>query len=385
MTESSIHPFRIEVPQAAVDDLRRRLADTRWPLVSPVSDWSRGIPADRLRELATAWAEAFDWRKQEAALNDLPHFVTEIDGQPIHFLHVRSPEAGATPLLLSHGYPSSVLEFLDVIGPLSDPASYGGDPADACHLVFPSLPGFAWSSPLTSPGWTMARTARAWVELMRRLGYQRYAAHGSDIGSGITGMLSGIAPAAVIATHIASDPASTAAVVGEFVPLDMDSLTPEDRSLLASWKADVKESGGYLALQSTHPQTLTYALADSPVFQLAWLAEPFHDWTQSDDTRPDGIDRDRLLTMASVYWFTGCGASAAHVLYENAHSHEWIPPGDAPQGWAVFGSDPLVRRLMDPGHEIAHWSEFDRGGHFPALEVPDLLVEDLRRFLRGLS
>ena len=295
------------------------------------------------------------------------------------------PKRDATPLLLTHGYPSSVVEFLDVIGPLSDPRAHGGDSVDAFHLVIPSLPGFGWSTPLRDAGWTMARTARAWVELMRRLGYERYAAHGGDIGSGITGMLSGLAPENVIATHIVSDPRSTAAVVGEYVPVDLDALAEDDRSRLLALQAEVAEGMGYLKLQSTHPRTIGYALADSPAFQLAWIAEPFHDWTEPVAERPYGVDPDRLLTNVSVYWFTRTGPSAAHALYENAHSHEWIPAGGAPQGWAVFGADPLVRQLMDPERKIEHWSEYDRGGHFPALEVPDLLVDDLRSFLRGRS
>jgi pimeloyl-ACP methyl ester carboxylesterase len=381
--DMGIRPFRIDIPQADIDELEQRLQRTRRAPDTPGSGWSRGVPADHLSGLAEYWASDFDWRTHEAELNAWPQFVTDIDGQRIHFIHVRSKEPDATPLLLSHGYPSSVVEFLDVIGPLTDPRAFGADPRDAFDVVVPSLPGFGWSTPLSDAGWTMARTARAWVELMRRLGYDRFGGHGGDIGSGITGMLSGVAPDAVIGAHIVSDPRSTAAVVGEFVPVDLDALAADDRERLQALKADVAEGMGYLKLQSTHPQTVAYALADSPTFQLAWIAEPFHEWTETRADRPDGVDRDRLLTNVSVYWFTRSGSSAAHVLYENAHSHDWIQDGPAPTGWAVFGADPLVRQLMDPKHAIEHWSEYQRGGHFPALEVPELLVEDIRDFFRS--
>lgn len=377
-----VRPFRIEVPQEDVDDLRDRLARTRWPDMSLGDGWSRGIPQDRLQDLATYWATDYNWRAHEAALNAVPQFVTEIDGQRIHFGHLRSPNPDAIPLIITHGYPSSIVEFLDLIGPLTDPGSHGGDPNDAFHVVAPSLPGFGFSTPLADAGWHMVRTARAWAELMRRLGYRRYGAHGGDIGAGITGMLASVDPDVVIGTHITSDPLTLASIAGEYVPVDLSKLTGDERKRFEQLQEVAVEGKGYLQLQSTRPQSLAYGLADSPAFQLGWIAEPFRTWTEQTAQWPDGVDRDRLLTNISIYWFTRSGPSAAHVLYDNAHATEWLPPGNAPQAWAVFAADPIVRKLMDPDHAIAHWSEFERAGHFPALEVPDLLTADLRAFFR---
>ncbi len=377
-----LRPFRVEVSEEDVNDLRDRLARTRWPDMSLGDGWSRGIPQDRLQELATYWATGYDWRVHEAALNALPQFVSEIDGQRIHFVHLRSPNPDAVPLIITHGYPSSIVEFLDLIGPLTDPGSHGGDPNDAFHVVAPSLPGFGFSTPLAAAGWHMARTARAWAELMRRLGYRRYGAHGGDVGAGITGMLASVDPDAVIGTHITSDPLTLASIAGEYVPVDLSKLTDDERTRFEQLQKVAVDGKGYLQLQSTRPQSLAYALADSPAFQLGWIAEPFRVWSEQTEQRPDGVDRDRLLTNISIYWFTRSGPSAAHVLYENAHATEWFPPGHAPQAWAVFAADPIVRKLMDPDHAIAHWSEFERAGHFPALEVPNLLAQDLRAFFR---
>ncbi len=381
---AEIRPFRIEIPESELHDLRDRLARTRWPFGVPADGWSRGIPADYLSELADYWSNGFDWGKEQAALNDIPQFVTEIDGQQIHFLHVRSPEPEALPLILTHGYPSSFVEYLDVIGPLSDPRSHGGDPADAFHLVIPTMPGFGYSTPIAEGGWPMARVGKAWAELMHRLGYERYGAQGGDVGAGVTGVLGGVAPDAVVGTHVSSDPRTLAAIVGEYVFVDEGTLSADELEHLESLKAKAAQGKGYLQLQSTRPQSLAYALSDSPAFQLGWIAEPFRAWTEQTPLRPYGVDRDRLLTNVSLYWFTGCGATAAHILYDNAHATDWVPPGPMPAGTAVFDADPIVRKVLDPAGEAAHWSEFDAGGHFPALEVPDLLVADLRAFFRPL-
>ncbi len=248
MTETAeVRPFRIEIPQSQLDDLRDRLARTRWPQEVPADGWSRGIPADYLAELADYWRTGFDWEKEQAKLNEIPQFVTEIDGQPIHFLHVRSPEPDALPLLLTHGYPSSFVEFLEVIGPLTDPRAHGGDASDAFHVVAPTMPGFGFSTPVTAGGWPMARVARAWAELMSRLGYERYGAHGGDVGAGVTGSLGGIAPDAVVGTHVTSDPKTLAAIVGEYVFVDESTLSAAELEHLAGLKARVAEGKGYLA------------------------------------------------------------------------------------------------------------------------------------------
>jgi len=386
-TTSGIRPFRIEVPQADLDDLRDRLDRTRWPGEVPGIGWTRGVPLDYLKDLADYWANDFDWRRQEARLNELPQFATTIEGQNVHFLHVRSPEPDAMPLIICHGYPGSVVEFVNIIGPLTDPVSHGGDATDAFHVVAPSLPGFGFSTPVRESGWEMARTARAFAELMRRLGYERYGAQGGDVGAGIVGMLAGLDGEHVAAVHTNSDPL---AVIGalDYLPegaARLASLSEEDRAAVERTKVISEEGSGYLKLQSNRPQTIAYSLTDSPVGQLAWIVENFKEWTDAAAELPeDAVDLDQLLTNVSVYWFTGTGASAANFLYETGHSTEWGAPATAAQGWALFAAQPFVRAMMDPDHEIEHWSEFDRGGHFPAMETPDLLFGDVCKFFRTL-
>ena len=382
-----IHPFHIAIPDPDVEDLHERLSRTRRPHALPGVGWERGVPADYLEQLLAYWRDDYDWRAHERQLNAFAQYVTTIDGQPIHFLHVRSPEPDALPLLVTHGYPSSVVEFTHVIGPLSDPRAHGGDPADAFHLVLPSVPGFGFSSPLREPGWQLARTARAWVELMRRLGYERYVAQGGDIGAGVTGMLGALDPQAVLATHVNSDPLGTA-LIADRLGIHLEAfaasgLSGDERQRVEFLARYAAEGKGYLQLQSTRPQGIAYALTDSPVAQLVWIAEKFKEWTDPEAELPeDAVDRDQLLTNVSLYWFTRTGASAANFLYEAAHSSEWLAPSGTPQGWAVFAADAIMRRLLDPEQQIEHWSQFERGGHFAAMEAPDLLVEDVRAYFR---
>ena len=386
--DAHIRPFRIAIPQTDLEDLRERLARSRWPHELPGVGWERGTPQSYLEQLVAYWREEFDWRAQEQRLNEFPQFMTTIDGQEIHFLHVTSPEPGALPLILTHGYPGSVVEFVNVIGPLSNPSADGGEPADAFHLVVPSLPGFGFSAPLAESGWEAARTARAWVELMHRLGYERYVAQGGDIGAGVTGMLGAIDPEGVIATHVNSDPLATA-LIGERIGVDLEAfaaseISPRDRERAGFLAAYALEGKGYLQLQGTRPQSIAYALTDSPVAQLAWIVEKFKEWTSPAAELPDdAVDRDQLLANVSLYWFTRTGASAANFLYEATHSSEWLAPPATPQGWALFAADDITRRLLDPERQIAHWSEFDKGGHFAAMEAPDLLIEDVRKFFRS--
>ena len=277
------------------------------------------------------------------------------------------------------------MEFLDIIGPLTDPVSHGGDATDAFDVVAPSIPGFGFSTPVRETGWEATRTANAWAELMRRLGYERYGAQGGDIGAGVSGDLSRFDPDHVIGVHVNTDPLAVAMLVGENIPIDPAALSAADKVRLDELRQDVAEGKGYLQLQTTRPQTLAYALTDSPVGQLAWIVEKFKEWTDATAELPeDAVDRDRLLTNISVYWFTRTGASAARFLYEAAHSaRDWGgAPSDVPTGMAVFGADPIIRRLLDPENDIEHWSEFERGGHFAAMETPDLLVGDVRKFFR---
>ncbi len=383
-TSTEIRPFRIDVPQADLDDLHDRLSRTRWPGEAPEAGWSRGVPPAYLRRLAEHWRTAYDWRRQEAELNRFPQFTTTIDGQTIHFLHTRSPEPDALPLILIHGYPGSFVDFARVVGPLADPRAHGGDPADAFHVVVPSLPGFGFSTPVREPGWEVGRTTGAFAELMRRLGYERYGVQGGDIGAGVAGRLAATGPERVVGVLANSDPGAVS-MAGEFLPLPAD-LTEAEQQHVEAQRRGWSEEGAYLRIQSTRPQTLGYSLTDSPAGQLAWIVEKFKTWTDAAADLPeDAVDLDQLLTNVSVYWFTRSGASAAQFLYEAAHSGlDWVAPSDVPQGLALFGRDDLVRRIMDPERRMAHWSEFDRGRHFPAMEVPDLLVGDVRAFFRGL-
>jgi pimeloyl-ACP methyl ester carboxylesterase len=370
-----IKPFRIEIDQADVDYLHDRLAHARWPGELTGVGWNRGAPLGWLKELAGYWRNEYEWRTSEARLNQYPQFTTEIDGQRIHFLHVRSGRPGAKPLLITHGFPSSVAEFLRLIEPLISPAT-----GQAFHVVAPSLPGYAFSTPLSATGWTMGRTARAWAELMRRLGYQRYGVHGGDIGAGVSGLVAGLDGEHVIGVHVVTDPL-TAAATATFLPGmagRLDTGDPVDKLILGRMDAFRKEGSGYLAIQNSRPQTIGYGLADSPLLQLAWIAEKVHEWTDLP------VDRDQLLTTVSLYWFTGSGASAAHTLYEQAHSSDWGTPPAVPQGFAVFGADETVRRLV-PAPAGAHWSEFPRGQHFPAMEAPAQLAADLRAFYGPLQ
>jgi pimeloyl-ACP methyl ester carboxylesterase len=381
MTE--IKPFRIAIPQADLDDLRDRLARTRWAAPVPGEPWTRGVPLDYLKDLAAYWRDAYDWRKQETALNEWPQFTTTIDGANVHFLHVRSPEPDALPLVLTHGWPGSVVEFLDMIGPLTDPASHGGDPADAFHVVIPSLPGFGFSGPTTEPGWNTERITRAWAGLMRRLGYDRYGAQGGDMGAVVSPELGRIDTDHVIGVHV------NAASFG-FMPFgpvdeaDLARFTDLDRAKLERIAWFRTEEFGYNVLQSTRPQTIAYPLTDSPVGQLAWIVEKIRSWTNPALDRPeDAIDRDRILTDVMLYWLTGTAGSAANLYYENMHSG-WASStkSPVPTGVANFAGDPAIRVMAEKSNTIVHWSEFDRGGHFAALEAPDLLTADVREFFR---
>jgi pimeloyl-ACP methyl ester carboxylesterase len=393
-TDSDIRPFRIQIPQRDLDDLHDRLASTRWPDEAPGTGWERGVPVGYLRDLAGYWQKGYDWRAAEAALNEIPQFVTTIDGQPIHFLHVRSAEPSALPLLLTHGWPSSPVEFLRVIGPLTDPRSFGGDPADAFHVVIPSLPGYGFSTPVRQPGWgNMFRIAQAWAQLMTRLGYERYAVQGTDVGSGVSGILAMIDAARVAGVHLTG----TGAAMPFGPPVRPDGLSGADRARAERFNTAQSDGFGYLHMQATRPATLGYGLTDSPAGQLAWIVEKFREWTDPAAELPDdAVDRDQLLTNVSIFWFTKAGASSAHGTYEGMQAwramiaqEEAAPSGafggeqaGPPTGVAVFAADTTIRSLMDPAGRISHWSQYDRGGHFPAMEVPDLLAADVRAFFR---
>ncbi len=394
-TNTEIRPFRIDVPQAELDDLRARLANTRWPSELPGLGWTRGVPTSYLKRIADYWLNTYDWRKAEAQLNDLPQFVTEVDGQPIHFAHIRSAEPTARPLLMIHGWPSSFAEFAKVVGPLTDPVAHGGRAEDAVHLVLPSIPGYGFS-PVTEAGWgNLFRVAAAFAEVMTRLGYDRFLAQGTDVGSGVVGMLPMVAPGRVIASHI-NGPGPF-----PFGPeLSLDGLEGSQRERAERFNAWRQDGIGYLSIQSTRPQTLSYGLTDSPVGQLAWIVEKFKEWTDSTHELPeDAVDLDQLLTNVSIYWFNELGWSSAHSVYEGMEAYRqfasggaaggggesggWEAPPMPPTGVAVFEADLSVRREVDPYGAYTSWNEYDAGGHFPAMEVPELLVDDIRTFFRS--
>ncbi|KQY38364.1 hydrolase [Nocardia sp. Root136] len=380
MTENNaLTPFRIDIPQADVDDLRDRLARTRWPIPVPGrddrSDFSRGIPLGYLQELAEYWRDGFDWRAQEAKLNEYEQFTTVVDGQTFHVVHARSANPEAIPLILNHGWPGSFVEYQHLIPLLTN----------EFHVVVPALPGFGFSTPLSGTGWELARTTEAYAEIMTRLSYERFAAHGTDIGSGTTGRLAAIYPERVIGTHIGADP-RWLGLVGDKFPYPED-LSEDEIAQIEAVRAEDAAERGYLEMQNHRPDTIGAALTDSPVGQLAWIAEKFKTRTGGTFRTPDeSVDRDQLLTNISLYWFTRSGASSAQFYYEGEHSGlDWVMASGVPSGWAVFDTHPLMRRALDPWKAVDHWSEFTEGGHFPAMEETELLADDIRTFFRGIS
>ncbi|MGG7308629.1 epoxide hydrolase family protein [Curtobacterium sp. AB451] len=380
MTASTaVRPFRVDVPQADVDDLRARLARTRWPDPETVPDWSQGVRSENLRALVHHWLHDHDPVRFQERLNRTPQFRTEIDGIDIHFLHVRSAEPGAMPLLLSHGWPGSVLDFVDVIGPLTDPAAHGGDPADAFDVVVPSLPGFGFSGKPTTTGWDADRTATAWAELMRRLGYTRWVAHGGDWGSVVTTALAAARPEGLAGIHL-----NTPYAVPETIP---DERTPEEQHAVDTLARYAGPLGGSNHLQGTKPQTPGFALADSPVGQAAWIYEKFQSKTDNQGLAEQAIDVDDILDTISLYWFTNSGASSARIYWENRSVTMAAPVLHLPVAVTVFPRDiPLLPRTwIEAAYpDLVHYGEAPRGGHFAALEQPELLVDELRSGLRGL-
>ncbi|MCP3802840.1 epoxide hydrolase [Allokutzneria sp. A3M-2-11 16] len=379
---ANIARFRAEIPEAALADLRRRLTETRWPEAETVDDWSQGVPLGYLRELCEYWADKHDWRAAEARLNSFPQYRTDIDGLGIHFLHVRSPHPDATPLLLTHGWPGSVFEFLKVIGPLTNPA----DGADAFHVVCPSLPGYGFSDKPWKSGWTVHRIATAWLELMDRLGYTRFGAQGGDWGTSITTSIAQQAPQRVIGIHLAPPLAPPD-------PATLDELTDAEHAAIDDLKRSQKTEDGYSVQQGTKPQTLGYALTDSPAGQCAWILEKFRTWTDCDGEPERALTRDEMLDNITLYWLTGTAASSARLYWESIAEIQrtFTEPTpstvDVPVGAAIFPGEMLrpsrrwaERRFTD----IRQWSEMPRGGHFGAFEQPELFVDDVRSFFRLL-
>ena len=385
MTNKPI-PFKLSIADSDVADLKARLASARWPVEVDPGSWQRGVPGAYLRHVAEHW-QGMDWRAMESRLNQYQQVLFEHDGQTMHAFHVRSPHETATPLVLIHGWPSSGIEYLKLIDPLTNPTAHGGIASDAFHLVIPTQPGFGLSPAPARTGWTSADTAAGIAELMAALGYERYGVHGTDMGSDVAGKLDVAAPGKLIGIHLGTD-TDTIVAVASFMggsAAAVPGLSPEQQERLAALFAAIPDRNGYIAIQSSRPKTLGYALNDSPVGQLAWILEKFEAWTNpAKATVEDAVDLDQLLINVSAYWFGGGGSASANAVWESMHAMGWAPPSTTPRGVAAFNADDLARPLMDPQHQIAHWSEFTQGGHFPALEERAILAVDLRRFFASI-
>jgi epoxide hydrolase len=377
MSESEVRPFQIRASDEALYDLRRRLRATRWPDPETVDDWSQGTPLAYVQEVCAYWAEQYDWRAREARINAFPQFQTSIDELGIHFIHVRSPHANALPLVMTHGWPGSLVEFLRVIGPLSDPVAHGGEARDAFHVVCPALPGFGFSDKPKQKGWGVQRIADAWAALMARLGYARYAAQGGDWGAPVTTCIGAQDPQHCVGIHlnmplVTPDPAT------------MNDLTPREQSALAGVKHYQEWDSGYSKQQSTRPQSVGYGLVDSPAGQAAWILEKFWAWTDSDGHPENVLTRDELLDNIMLYWLPGAGASSARLYWESFRQ----PPFDpipVPVGCSIFPKEIFrcSRRWAEKRYEkLVYWNELERGGHFAAFEQPETFVSEVRACFR---
>ena len=366
---------------AQLEDLQIRLRLTRWPEAETVGDWTQGIPLSYMKDLCAYWADGYDWQAAESRINALPQFQTELDGLDIHFLHVRSPHPDAMPLVVTHGWPGSIVEFMKVIGPLTDPVAYGGDPSDAFDVVCPSLPGYGYSAKPAAPGWGVRRIAAAWVELMARLGYDRYGAQGGDWGAAVTTSIGLQDPDHLTGIHLNMP----------IVPpgsISLENLSDTEQAALASMAHYQQWESGYSKQQSTRPQTLGYGLVDSPVGQCAWIVEKFWAWTDCDGHPENVLTRNELLDNVMLYWLTASGASSGR-LYWESFDGSFLEGGggpiSVPTGCSIFPKEivRISRRWAESRFsDIRYWNELDRGGHFAAFEQPELFVNELRSFFR---
>ena len=378
---AAITPFQYRAPASALDDLKRRLAQTRWPDRGTVADWSQGVPITKLKALVEYWRTGYDWRRCEARLNGFPQYRTEIDGLGIHFLHVRSRETNALPILITHGWPSSVIEFFKIIDPLTNPTAHGGRAEDAFHVIAPSLPGFAFSDKPAERGWNNARIARAWVELVRRLGYRRYVAQGGDWGAFITTTMAQQRPAGLAGIHL-----NFPLMLPD--PIPTEGLSADEQAAVAAVRALLDGGPGvHIRVQTTRPQTVGYALADSPVGQAAWIYNIFQDATDNDGDPESALTRDEILDEITLYWLTNTAASSARLYFENADVRFNAGIVELPVGYSVF-----PREIYRPPRywaervypNLIHWNKLDRGGHFAAFEQPALFTKELRDCFRSL-
>jgi epoxide hydrolase len=376
--------FPIRIPQDTLRDLHERLTRTRWPEAETVTDWSQGVPLSYLRELCRYWADGYDWRATEQRLNSLPQFRTELDGLGIHFLHVRSPNPDALPLVITHGWPGSIVEFLKVIGPLTDPTAHGGQVTDAFHLVCPSLPGYGFSDKPARPGWGVERIAGAWAGLMARLGYRRYGAQGGDWGTSVSTSIAQQDPEHVAGIHLTPPLAPPD-------PTTFDDLTDAERDALAALEHAAEWDSGYSQEHATRPQTIGYGLVDSPAALCAWIVEKFWAWTDHDGRLESVLSRDELLDNVMLYWLPGTGASSARLYWESIRQVNQAISGaisdtvGVPTGCSIFPKElqrPSRRWAAKRFSDIRYWNELDKGGHFAAFEQPELFVNEVRSFFR---
>jgi pimeloyl-ACP methyl ester carboxylesterase len=385
-----VQPYRVRVPDSDLVELRTRLAHTRWPEAAPVPGWAQGVPLEVVRDLCRYWADGYQWRATEARLNAVPQYLVGVNGLKVHVLHARSPHPDALPLVLTHGWPGSVLVLLDLIGPLTDPGNHGGAPEDAFDVVVPSVPGYGFSAKPTDPGWGVERIAATWAQLMAGLGYPRYGAAGSDWGTSISSTLAALDADHVVGVHLVPPLAGPD-------PATAGDLTEAERQALAQLRERGRSSSAYSEIHRTAPQTIGYALVDSPAGLCAWMGEKLLTWGgpahAGTGDRPGGLSWDQILDQVTLYWLTGTAASSARLYAESIERvSAWISGTDAdpvsvPVGASIFAGEvprPSRRWAARRYPDIRYWAEHEYGGHFPALEVPDLLVEDLRAFFRLL-
>lgn len=375
MTDA-ITPFTLSVPESELEDLRRRLAATRWPDRETVGDWTQGSPLAKVQALCAHWSQGYDWRRAEAKLNALGQFKTRIDDLDIHFLHVRSPHEGAMPLIITHGWPGSVMEFMKVIGPLTDPVAHGGKAEDAFHVVAPSLPGFGFSERPSATGWNVERIAKAWTTLMGRLGYERWVAQGGDWGAAVTTGIGVLKPEACAAIHV-----NMPLVFPDAEDLgDMSQLTPREQAALGAMAYYQAKDSGYSKQQSTRPQSLGYGLTDSPSGQAAWIYEKMWAWTDNQGTPEDVLTPDEILDNIMLYWLPATGTSSARLYWESFGSFNSTNL-DLPVGVSIYPKEifrPTRKWAERRMKNIIHWNELDKGGHFAAWEQPEIYVQEIR-------
>lgn len=375
-TTKDVTPFKIHVPEAALEDLKKRLADTRWPDKETVGDWSQGVPLVKAQALVEYWRTRYDWRRVERALNARPQFRTQLDGIGVHFIHVRSKHADALPIIITHGWPGSVIEFLQVIGPLVDPTAHGGKPEEAFHVVVPSLPGFGFSDKPTAPGWRLPRIAGAWAALMQRLGYNRYVAQGGDWGAGVTSWMAKQRPSGLAAIHL------NLPILFPPPPPPSGGYTAAEQAALTQLGKFQSDGAGYASIQGTRPQTLGYGLADSPVGQAMWIYEKFQGWTDNRGNPEEALGIDAMLDDISLYWFTDTAASSARLYFESFRNDFVRMPLELPVAVSLFKAEMFTPPKVwgeQTYSKLFYWNEVPKGGHFAAFEQPDLFVAELRK------